>query len=141
MQKIWVTIGSMVILAAALFLYDLSLEPNAAGTLTLTLSEAGVLIHESNHTFTEDDSLYTVLEANYDIQCADASYAPTDVCEPLSFSGVEGRILMHVNELETDWFTSYIEISVNGNKANYGIDQLPLKDGDIIDLNAVSLDE
>lgn len=141
MRKIWVTIGSMVLLAAALFIYDLSLEPNSAGTLTLTLSEAGVLVQEADHNFTEDDTLYTLLERHYDIACADPSYAPSDACEPLSFSGVEGRILMHVNELETDWFTSYLEISVNGNKANYGIDQLPLKDGDIIDLNAVSLDE
>lgn len=140
MRKVFVTIGAMVVLAVALFFYDQSLEARSAGTLTLTLSEAGRVIHEAEHSFSETDTLYTLLDEHYEIQCANAMYEPSETCEALNFSGVEGRIILHVNELETDWFTSYIEISVNGNKANYGIDQLPLNDGDDIDLNAVSLD-
>ncbi len=59
-----------------LFLYDLSLEPNTAGTLTLTLSEAIGLIKEADHALSEDDTLYTLLERHYDIECADASNCP-----------------------------------------------------------------
>lgn len=139
MQKVFVTLAMMAIMAIALFLYDQSLENSTAGTLTITLSDAGETIHEASHPFTEDDTLYTLLDAHYEIRCADANYQPSDRCESLSFTGVEGRILMHVNELETDWFTSYIEISLNGQKANYGMDQLPLDDGDWVDLNAVQL--
>lgn len=141
MRKVFVTIGMMVFLALALFIYDLRLEAQGAGMLTITLSEAGEVIREQNHSFTEEDTLYTVLNAHYAIQCADESYAPTETCNPMDYTGLEGRILMHIGPLETDWVTTYIEISLNGDKASYGMDQLPLNDGDHIDLNAVSIDQ
>lgn len=137
MKKAFVTIGMMVGLAVSLFLYDQTLPTPTAGSVTIVLSEAGDPLQETMHAFTESDTLFSVLDAHYDIACADREFQPTTSCEPLSFSGVEGRILLEIGPLKSDWFTSYIALNVNGEHAAYGIDQLSLEPGDTIELDLV----
>lgn len=135
MKKLVVTLAMMGVLAVSLFLYDRSLNTSLEGTVTIVLSDNGSTLSENEHAFTEDDSLFTLLDEHYTILCADRNYRPDASCEPRMTGSIEGRILLEIEALKSDWFNTFIEISINDVPASYGIDQLPFDDGDIIELN------
>ncbi len=115
-------IGSFLVLSY----YDFS---DKEGTISITLKdEKGDTISNEDYEFTNEDTLFSILDENYDLGCANSSYHVSDVCDKGLFTS---RILLEINTLKTDWRNSYISIYENEEYSTQGIDNISINDGDI----------
>ena len=87
-------------------------------------------ISKKEFEFTNEDTLFNILEENYEVGCANSSFQLSDVCEKGMFSS---RIILEIDTLKTDWRNSYISIYENGEYSVHGIDDISLNDGDIFE--------
>jgi hypothetical protein len=128
MKKILISCVALVLLVSsflALSYFDFS---DIEGTISITLKdEIGDTISSKEYDFTSEDTLFTILEENYEIGCADSSYQVTKICEKGLFTS---RILLEIDDLKTDWRSSYISIYENEEYSTQGIDNISLNDGD-----------
>ena len=72
--------------------------------------------------------MYDLLNENYELGCANSSYQLSTECPSGIFSS---RILLKIDDLETDWRNSYIAIYENDEYSVLGIDYIYLNDGDV----------
>lgn len=128
MKKILISCVALVLLISsflALSYFDFS---DIEGTISITLKdEIGDTISSKEYDFTSEDTLFIILEENYEIGCADSSYQVTEICEKGLFTS---RILLEIDDLKTDWRNSYISIYENEEYSTQGIDNISLNDGD-----------
>ena len=129
MKKVLISIVALALLVGsflALSYFDFS---DIEGTVTITLvDEIGDTISSKEYDFNSDDTIFDLLEENYDIGCANSSYQLTSECNSTLFSS---RVLMKIDEIETDWLNTYIAIYENGEYSTLGIDNMFLNDGDV----------
>lgn len=127
MKKIVTSIFVLAI-SLGLFSYVTRLESNdLVGEITIELvSEDGSVVVDL-YGFDIDDSLFEILQENYLVFCADSSYNKTDSCDSLVYGS---RVILQIEDIETDWNHTFIAIYENGTKSNFGIDSLVLNDGD-----------
>lgn len=78
--------------------------------------------------YVDGDTLFTLLDDNYTLGCADSSYNLTDVCEPVMFGS---RLLLQIDTVITNWTSSYLAIYINDIYATKGVDSIPLEDGSV----------
>lgn len=98
------------------------------GTISITLiDEMGETISSIEYDFNSEDTLFNILDENYDLGCANSSFQVSEVCEKGMFSS---RVLLEINSLKTDWRNSYISIYENDEYSTQGIDNISLNDGD-----------
>ncbi len=129
MKKLGITIIVLGIALASYFGFSQLNKNDFQGTITITLvDEIGDTISSKQYTFTEEDTLFSILNDNYEVGCADSTYHLTDVCEAQLFNS---RIILKIDSVETDWVNTYISIYENNEYSNLGIDSLVLNDGDI----------
>ncbi|MCR5112848.1 MAG: DUF4430 domain-containing protein [Acholeplasmatales bacterium] len=67
---------------------------------------------------TDNSSLYDLMDEHYTLKTEDGTY---------------GKVLLGIDNLITDFNTTYIAIYVNGDYANYGISTLQISDGDVFE--------
>ena len=92
----------------------------------ILVDEFGNTISNLTHDFTNDDTVFSILNDNYTVGCADSHYnISTDCKAPL----IGSRIILKIDSLETNWSQNYIGIYVNDEYSTIGIDSLSLKDG------------
>ena len=65
---------------------------------------------------TDNSSLYDLMANNYELKTEDGTY---------------GKVLLGIDNLITDFDTTYIAIYVNGEYAQFGISSLQISDGDV----------
>lgn len=89
-----------------------------AGDITVEIiDENGQTVSEEVVEFEEGDTLYDVLNRHFELRVSGSKHDTL------------GRILLGIDELNTDFQTQFIYIEVDGEEARKGIDYLPLQDG------------
>ena len=129
MKKVLISLVAVALLISsflALSYFDFS---DLEGTITITLiDEIGDTISSKDYEFNSGDTLFDLLDENYDLGCTDSGYRLSTDCEPKL---VGSRILLKIDGLETDWNNSYIAIYENDKYSVLGIDNISINDGDI----------
>ncbi len=124
---------------AGLFSYVTSLSPygesEASGRIALIVrDEAGETVINETYTFTEEDTLFDVLERHHTVNWEARSGAIT------------GRVILGIDETNTDFESDFLAILITGRIVNrhgeiieveehfssVGVDLMPLLDGNTI---------
>ena len=129
MKKLVISIVVIIIAIASFITFSQLNKNDELGEITIiVVDEIGDTIIHQEYSFTESDSLFSILDENYNVGCADSSYNITTDCSPVLFGS---RAIMKIDTVETDWTSNYIGIYENGEYSTYGIDLITLNDGDI----------
>lgn len=97
-----------------------------AGTMRIiVIDEQDDIIVDDMVSFDEGDHMVGILTEHYMVQCGDGSYHPTDCANLPSF----GRVLVSFEEVETDWWNTFIALYINDEYSNQGIDDIEPQDG------------
>jgi hypothetical protein len=127
-KKVLISIAALGLIIGsflALSYFDFS---DTEGTITITLiDEIGDIISNKDFDFNSEDTLFDLLNKNYELGCTDSGYRLSTLCEPKL---VGSRVLLKIDDLETDWINSYIAIYENGEYSVLGIDYISINDGD-----------
>lgn len=127
MKKVIVT-AIVIALASAAFWFSTQTNNDAVGEVQIIVkNELGETVINDVHSFEEEDTLFGILRQNYIIGCADSSYNLSNKCE----EQLSGRIILKIDDVETDWDNYFIAIYVNEVYSQYGIDSISLHDGDL----------
>lgn len=129
MKKLILSIAALLILAGSFFAFSYFKDQDVEGTITIILiDEIGDTISSEEYDFTSDDTLFDLLDENYEVGCADLSYQLSSEC---SQNILTSRVILKIDEIETDWMNTYIAIYENDEYSLNGIDNMTLNDGDI----------
>ena len=121
-----VALGLIIVSFLALSYFDFS---DKEGTITIILiDEIGDTISSNDYEFNSEDTLFDLLDEHYNLGCTDSGYRLSTDCEEKM---VGSRILLNIDDLETDWMNSYIAIYENDEYSVLGIDYISINDGDI----------
>lgn len=130
MKKVIISITALVFLFASFFALEFLNENSVEGSLSIVLiDEFGETVFTNEYEFKKKDTLFDVLSKNHIVGCADSSYNISSNCDSNVFSK---RVIMKIDDVETDWTNSYFAIYINDTYAILGIDDLNMYDGDII---------
>ena len=128
MKKLVVSLIVLIVATASFIAFSQLNKNDSIGEITIiVVDEIGDILSNKTYTFSESDTLFSILEENYEIGCADNSYQITTVCEPLLFSS---RVILKIDSVETDWINTFIAIYENDEYSNLGLDSISLNDGD-----------
>ncbi|ERJ12886.1 DUF4430 domain-containing protein [Haloplasma contractile] len=141
---------TLIAVVGIFFTIRLSYQPGVAeadGTITFVLKdETGeIVINDQIEFDTEKEdgtavTLFDIIDSNYNIVCRNAlSGAADPECGEKSET-ISGKVILSVEQIETDFVTSYFAIYKNGEYATKGISQLSFEDGDVIELRYTGLD-
>ena len=129
MKKLVISIITVFIVIASFVIYSQLNKNDSIGEITIiVVDEIGDTISNKTYDFTETDTLFTILDENYELGCADSSYHLTSNCD---FTIFGNRAILQIDTLVTDWTNSYIAIYENDEYSALGIDSIPLNDGDV----------
>lgn len=127
MKKLFVTIVVLSASAIAFFIIKPTLQNDYDGEITIiVVDQIGDIVSNQEISFVESDTLFQLLDDNYDIACANNQYQISDTCEKLLFSS---RVVLKIDEVETNWLDNYIGIYIDDVYSTQGIDEIPLRDG------------
>ncbi|MFK5884248.1 MAG: DUF4430 domain-containing protein [Candidatus Izemoplasma sp.] len=127
MRKIIISVFVLGI-SFGIFSYVTRLESNdLMGEITIELVSEDGSISVEVFDFDIEDTLFGILEDNYIVFCADSGYNKSDSCNSLLYGS---RVILQIEDIETDWNNTFLAIYENDLKSNYGIDSLVLNDGD-----------
>lgn len=130
MKKLIITSVLIAIAGISFFVSDLLKQNDSDGEITIVLvDQIGDIVSSEKYEFLETDTLFDILKENYEVGCADASFHLSTECKALPLGS---RVLMKIDSVETDWMNTFIAIYINDEYSNYGIDDIPLKNGDVI---------
>lgn len=79
----------------------------------------------------QEDTLFSLLDRHYTLVCADKDYKPDETC---SYRFINGRVILALNDVETDWTHSFLSIYINESMALRGISLIIPEDGDTISI-------
>ena len=129
MKKLGVSLIVLIVVTASFIAFSQLNKNDPIGEITIVvIDEIGDTLSNKTYAFTESDTLFSILEENYEIGCADSSYHITTVCDPLLFSS---RVILKIDSVETDWTNTFIAIYKNDEYSNLGLDSISLNDGDV----------
>ncbi len=130
MKKVLISIISLVFLFASFYALDSLNENKVEGFLTIILiDEYGDTVFNEEYEFKKKDSLFDVLSKEHVVGCSDSSFNITSDCKSNIFTK---RVIMKIDNVETDWQNSYFAIYTNDLYAILGVDDLNIQDGDVI---------
>jgi hypothetical protein len=102
-----------------------------------------IIIHDGNQIVTEDvvsyskgETLLDIMNEEFDLVCANASYKPSNECQDLLFGS---PVILEIDDLKTNWKDNYFAIYINDNYSNLGIEMISLIDGDIIQFKVLDV--
>ena len=128
MKKLVITISILVVAALSFFLSDYFRKNDETGMITIiVVDEIGDIVHNEKYSFTEQDTLLGIMEEDFIVLCANNQYQ-ADSCDTEAFIG---HIILTIDDIETDWMNTYFAIYINDEYSNYGIDDIPLVDGNV----------
>lgn len=128
MKKLVISIIVIVVAAASFITFTQLNKNDPIGEITITvIDEIGDTLYSRTYEFTEDDTLFSILDSDFIVGCADSSYNITLECEEVMFGS---RVIMRIEDIETDWTNTYIAIYENDEYSLLGIDSIVLNDGD-----------
>ena len=129
MKKLVISVIALIIVAASFIIFSQLNKNDPTGEITIiVIDEIGDTISNKTIEFKESDTLFSLLDDNYELGCADNSYQITTECEELLYSS---RVILKIDSLVTDWNTTYIGIYENDEYSSLGIDLISLNDGDV----------
>jgi hypothetical protein len=134
MKRILLSLLAIGVLIGVSFFFGAPFQAPAAGVITIVLIDGDTEISRDVHAFNEGDTLYDILSRNYTIYCADHNHQKDETCTPTKFLEITGRVLLGINELESNWTDTYIQIQINNVAPEKGMDQLEFTDQDVISL-------
>lgn len=100
------------------------------------VNQEGVIVINDYYDFKEETSLFDILQANYEIGCADSSYSMDYTCE---YIVLNNHMILGVEDVETDWWNSFLEITIDDVESQYGSDSIMLLDNTTYRLTYTSL--
>ncbi|KFZ27016.1 MAG: hypothetical protein KQ78_00782 [Candidatus Izimaplasma bacterium HR2] len=129
MKKVIISVAALVFLASSFLALSYFNKSDVEGTITITvIDEIGDIVSSKEFDFTSEDTLFDLLDQNFEVGCANSSYQLSSECEKILFTS---RVLMKIDDVETDWINSYIAIYKNNEYSLLGIDNIVLNDGDV----------
>ena len=138
MKKVIVII-TVLIMSYALYAYfstPISGDDNGRVTIIL-VDESNQLISEEILTFTEEISLFELLDSNYNIEYNEVMLPQLDEEGQVVF--VNSHIILGIDDLQSDWSNSYIQIFIDDIPSQYGADLIMIKDGETYTFQYTSL--
>lgn len=131
MKKVILSVASLVLLAGSFLALSYFEKSDIEGSVTITLvDEIGDIVSNSEYDFTSEDSLFDLLNDNFELGCADSSFHLSSECDDVNLF-FSSRVLMKIDSIETDWMNTYISIYENDEYSLLGIDNITLNDGDV----------
>lgn len=138
--KILITIFVLLLLYLSYRYFNQPKGAKYDGTITI------IVINKENEEVIYDDieyqakkadgtmnTLFDILNDHYQLTCLNAqNYQPDTTCGPQS-NGINGKIILSINDVQTDWNNHYLAIYINGVYSNRGVSQIEFKDGDVIE--------
>ncbi len=114
--KIVVLVLAVVIAVTAVILLKKTNDPaaDAAGHITVELTDLTGRTERHEIAFSEGDTLERLLQGKFEVQYEYGQY---------------GAVLIGIGFIKTDFKTTYVSILVNGEYAMYGLSELELVDG------------
>ena len=102
MKKILISCVALALIIGsflALSFFDFS---DIDGTISIILKdEIGDTISSKEYEFTNEDTLFNILEENYEVGCANSSFQLSDVCEkPIPFLFLEYLLRINLGYLK-----------------------------------------
>ena len=127
MNKLVITVIVIVFATASFVIFSQANKSDKLGEITIILiDEIGDTTSNIKYDFTEEDTLFSILDENFNLMCANNSYKIDDNCDPVLFGS---RVIMKIDTIETDFSHNFIRIYINDVPSQTGIDFIPLKDG------------
>jgi hypothetical protein len=114
--KFIVSIIALASVFTAIQLLKTDHQALTSGEIELILvDESGTVVYEEWITFEEGMTFYDVLQAHFELTCANASYQADDTCSyTFSSFGSSDKVILGIKgttfELVTDWQHSYLSI-------------------------------
>ncbi len=129
-MKLKITLSFIALsLAVTLLLLLPGRGGDEAGTITVKVYDSSsVQVVDADYTFDGDDTLYTVLNEHHDLRVSGSK------------SDLYGRVFLGIDDVVTDFNTTFIYIEIDGEEARHGIDYLPLYDGAIYTFTVKTVD-
>lgn len=87
------------------------------GEIDVVVVENEETVIDDSLPYAYDDTLYTVLDAHYEIETSS------------DYGAALGRTLLVIDDVETDFYNTFFHISIDGEAAKRGIDHIELLDG------------
>ncbi len=117
-------------------------DGDSEGQITIfVVDETGTRVYEDTFTFYEEDTLFGILDAYYTVHYEEMAFDLWDGAS-LRFNRVSSKVILGINEVNTDFSTQFLKISIrrpiyeDGHLVDYdekpaqtGIDGIPLYDG------------
>lgn len=97
----------------------------AGGVNIILIDETGKVVSNVEYDFQTEVNLFTFMNEHYSLSCADSGYKTDDTC---SFTMLESHVLLVVDDVESTWTGSFIQIIIDEIPSEYGIDRIMLKD-------------
>ena len=130
MKKVLISIATLIFLFTSIYALDFFNDNGADGTLTIQLiDEIGDTVFIEEYDFINEDTLFSILSEEHFVGCADSSFNVTSNCESNMFTS---RVILKIDDIETDWTNSYFAIYVNDTYSLAGIDSVNLNNDDVI---------
>lgn len=127
MNKLMMTLVVLIAGISGFWYFSQPEENDEYGEITIVvINELEETVFNQTLLFDEEDTLFELLDENMDVKCANASYQISETCTKLN---VNGRVLLGLDTVETDWYTSFLAIYVDDEYSEYGIDGIALQDG------------
>ena len=118
MRKLWLKIAVAILVIAtavtSIYIYKQTQNPIAddIGTVTVELVDLAGNVTSQELTFETGDTLLALLTKHYEVNYRDDQY---------------GVVLLGIDQIQTDFTTTYIAIYVNHEYSNYGVSSISLE--------------
>ncbi len=124
-------------------------ETTESGSVTIQIyNETSELVYEGTHDFEKGMYLYDVLDASFELTCANQNYEPDQTCN-YTFTGFayQGKVILGISNqafsVITNWTNTFLAIEYYDQDtyvlAQKGPSRMALNDGDIIRISVRSV--
>ncbi|PKK96720.1 MAG: hypothetical protein CVV58_04940 [Tenericutes bacterium HGW-Tenericutes-3] len=115
-----IVVSVIVVSIAAIFTYQLRVSNQATtnGSLEIVIiDQQGNEVFNDEISYEIDDSFFDILNRNFELTCATASYGRDETCS-YNFTGFayEGKVLLGIKNddftVQTNWSTSFLKFEI-----------------------------
>ena len=127
MKKLVISMLVLLVGSASFWFFSQPIDNDIRGEVTIiVINELEEVVYQQSISFEEEDTLFELLDRELNVQCANMSYQISDACVNVTMNG---KVILGLDDVKTDWYHSFIAIYVDGEYSEYGIDGIALKDG------------
>lgn len=128
MKKLVVTLFILGLALVSYFVLQIN-QDTEAGQVRILVQDGDEVVLDDTLSFEADESLYDLMNREYDLVCANASYQASDECKDLLFGS---PVILGIEDVMTDWNNRYFAIYINDEYSTLGVNNLILEDGDVV---------